>query len=264
MDAQAVSRWNSPFVGLTEPVTMPMRSPITRISPLQLIGRTIHKVDYNVVTDFLSATVTTLSAPMDFATGMAIQQTEVFSGIISGLTEVLAKALARPASMPRVGRRPDEWDWNSSAREISDLDELTHMLNLSSKELFALWALPEGDFKDMMLELYRIYHSPQEYSLGDIPVTRYAFDTTWQLLFGASESVTPFPFGDLTWDEDDGSIAIYWRKPERKVHLVVPADKTGQSYIYHREGMEHRLEPHITTELLIKWLDWFNKTEEGA
>ncbi|HEY0071868.1 MAG TPA: hypothetical protein VGE04_18055 [Chloroflexia bacterium] len=117
--------------------------------------------------------------------------------------------------------------------------------------------LPDnGELKEVIHDLYRLLSRDVNAESGAVPVTQHAFATILTLLIGVSGTVVPFPYADVTADEDDGSIALYWEHGQRRVHLMAPARQDQQAYIFHRELMQHGLERPIAIGRLEFWLRW--------
>src|SRR5262245_52443039 len=69
----------------------------------------------------------------------------------------------------------------------------------------------------------------------DFRPTEYALLTALTMVYEANEILRGrFPRAAVAVDED-GSIVIYWKRPERNIHLTIPARRDGVLYIYHRE-----------------------------
>ena len=84
----------------------------------------------------------------------------------------------------------------------------------------------------------------------------HALNTALALVYEANQIIGGFARASVAID-DDGSIFIYWRKAERNVELKIPAKQQEKHHIYHREGITHGIERHVTAATLAKWLKWF-------
>ncbi len=67
-----------------------------------------------------------------------------------------------------------------------------------------------------------------------------------------------FPKGATTVG-DDGRIDVYWRKPGRTVQLMIPADERRTASVYHRDGTDYSVDKDAVPEMLVHWLEWFNR-----
>jgi len=110
----------------------------------------------------------------------------------------------------------------------------------------------ERDFNTVISRISNLSRDEDE-----IQPTDYALTTALTLVYEANQILgRVFARASVAVDED-GSIFIYWRKPERNIELKVPARKQGRHHIYHREGTSYAFERNVTASTLAKWLKWY-------
>ena len=80
----------------------------------------------------------------------------------------------------------------------------------------------------------------------------------WNVLDGAIRRMTStLPIAAAS-DNGCGDLYIYWKRPERDVQLIVPADANRGPMIFRGEGSDTHLEPNVTPDDVGRWLDWFS------
>lgn len=99
---------------------------------------------------------------------------------------------------------------------------------------------------------------------AEVP-TLYAFRATLELLYATFselcqesplEEDVSFPIASFATDEDRG-IHIYWRNGERNVHVTIPEQESGSSYLYYSTATEYHIEKPLTPSLLSSRLTWY-------
>jgi len=122
---------------------------------------------------------------------------------------------------------------------------------------------PSG-FADTLVQIRELATGDQSDEYGLLRPTTYAQQRTLELLSQsffivvaglASEGqrCSRFPHGAVTTD-DQGGLRIEWAEGDRAVHLVVPSEPDGQSYIYHEMGQDYAAEKRVSGTALAQWL----------
>jgi len=92
---------------------------------------------------------------------------------------------------------------------------------------------------------------------GAVSPSDHAMAETRRLLRATFSSIDfIFPRASAMSD-GRGWVHLYWRKADRMVQLVVPADSSQLAYIYHSDGEDYDVDPGVTASKLLLWLDWF-------
>lgn len=90
---------------------------------------------------------------------------------------------------------------------------------------------------------------------GDFKPQSDVVQATHRLLVEAQRLLNGrFALASVAVDED-GSLAVYWRKPGRTVHLTIPLG--GAPYLYHRDSKGHGTEKGVSAPVLARWLAWY-------
>ena len=104
-------------------------------------------------------------------------------------------------------------------------------------------------------QLIDLWKEPEEDDDGRLRPTRYAFDRSVCLLVDAAIEAHPqcrIPSGCVSTDSE-GGVRIEWVRPTASVHLVVPAARDREAYVYHQVGNDYATED-VTPERLAYWL----------
>jgi hypothetical protein len=111
------------------------------------------------------------------------------------------------------------------------------------------------DERELNIVISRISQLLQEED--DFRPTEYALRTTLALVYEANQILRGSFARAAAAVDEDGSIVIYWKRPERNIHLTIPSQEDGPLYIYHREGGEYGTERPVSAASLASWLQWF-------
>ncbi len=123
---------------------------------------------------------------------------------------------------------------------------------------------PSG-FADIVREIGELASGDESDEYGVLRPSDYAYRTTMQLLKRSfsllstgksrleAQQCRRFPRGAVSTDEQ-GGLRIEWVEGDRAVHLVVPAEPGGQSYIYHEIGQDYAAEKRVSGSALASWL----------
>ncbi len=108
-------------------------------------------------------------------------------------------------------------------------------------------------------QLVELWNEPEEEDeYGRLRPTRGAFDRSVGLLVDAAIEAhceqRRIPSGCVSTDSE-GGVRIEWVRPEASVHLVVPASKDNEAYVYHEVGDDYATED-VTPKRLAYWLRW--------
>lgn len=110
------------------------------------------------------------------------------------------------------------------------------------------------DERDFNTVISRISNLLQD---EDIRPTQYALNTALSLVYETNQLLKGIFARASTAVDEDGSIFIYWRNPERTIELRIPAQRQGRYHIYHREGSSYGFERNVTASTLAAWIKWF-------
>ncbi|MDY0167501.1 MAG: hypothetical protein RBS80_13220 [Thermoguttaceae bacterium] len=106
-------------------------------------------------------------------------------------------------------------------------------------------------------QLVELWNEPEEEDeYGRLRPTQGAFDRSVGLLVDAAIEAhyeqRAIPSGCVSIDSE-GGVRIEWVRPAASVHLVVPASKDNEAYVYHEAGDDYATED-VTPEGLAYWL----------
>ena len=80
---------------------------------------------------------------------------------------------------------------------------------------------------------------------------------TLQLLYEARPFVHgAFPRASASTDSE-GSVYVFWKRPDLSIQLTVPVDESRPTFIYYRNGDRSGVEHNVLAERLADWLNWF-------
>jgi hypothetical protein len=120
---------------------------------------------------------------------------------------------------------------------------------------------PVSNFTSTVKSLLELLELPEEDDYGTLRPTDHAFKRAIELLLNAYESLGErFPRGFASTDEE-GGIRINWRERQKDCRLCLfcPANPEGKAYIYHQSGEEYASEESISEDILMGWLEWFDR-----
>ena len=99
--------------------------------------------------------------------------------------------------------------------------------------------------------------TPEADDYGALRATKFAYTTAADLLINAAIIAgldgRQIPRGVASTDSE-GGVRIEWVRPNKNVHLAIPATPERDGYIFHQMGAECGTELP-TPELLAKWLN---------
>ena len=118
-------------------------------------------------------------------------------------------------------------------------------------------------FSDILRQIDDLSSGDETDEYGVLRPTDHAIQSTKEVLFTALMAVlgqaarhrkaSAFPRGCVTTDER-GGLRIEWSEDGRAVHLVIPAEPGGRSYIYHELGEVYGAEDRVAGSVLAYWL----------
>lgn len=108
----------------------------------------------------------------------------------------------------------------------------------------------------LLRELGELLSLPDEHDeYGVLRATRSAYESACCLLIDAAIVAAPnrqIPRGCVSTDSE-GGLRVQWIRPNKSVHLVIPAQPDKESYIYHEVGLDYGTE-RASAGRLAHWL----------
>lgn len=173
----------------------------------------------------------------------------------------MAIGLQNPDATPS-DRLVDSYGWKKSelaARYLGGQPED----NRTTPELCWQDAADLSGLSNIMRQIGDLSTADETDEFGILRPTFHALSTTLRVVVEASEAMIAdadsddvpclFPRGSVTTDAR-GGLRIAWEGERRSVRLVVSAEESGKSYIYHEHGDQYGTSRRLTGRMLACWL----------
>jgi hypothetical protein len=116
---------------------------------------------------------------------------------------------------------------------IADLQRNVAFMALQTA-LVKVWEGVLRDLRNPLPALEDLKTLVKEEAESEQPITPFAYATTYRVLHAAYRNAdTELPLPSISPD-GEGGIWVEWMRPGRNVRMVIPAQSTSRSYIFHR------------------------------
>lgn len=131
----------------------------------------------------------------------------------------------------------------------------------SNRTATAVWSGGSEEFMRLSISAQRVAElltDSYETDQGEVGPTRASVDQAIRLLRHlASRLQNKLPEATAASD-DAGGLWLYWRKPEKKVHVRVSEKLDGHLELYFREGEDYDLLDGVSSDDVAEKLRWYS------